>query len=397
MKLEAVNVKTKYAFCRNPIRIIAKDSSEADKNLLFPSGAPYSVEINGTTVFKGIYFPPFDVNLADVAEAYVSAWPEPEKSPAVFKKIRSMDELPAMSVKVTGADSIVRKIDLTLLPGGISKRNWRRLCSLDTDMFECRLLDRSANSFLSVRAGSWRIVIRETELAPLCFIIDEEQTVSVRDTFSGCEYSAVLSSGIWALDVSELRLKIAREQNVLSSSFDIYRDNGNGSMKRACQVVIEEAQCTRDSVLVKFRNSYGVFELIDLTGTIEIEKTSDDTDSETNRYDSLVDAFESIRTRSFWGNTFTVNSGFRKLDDIVLIDDMIASDEVYLMITDEYPIKVVPSVEDYVRPMRSEKPFSMTMKFRVTDAEGNMTPEIISRREFSHVGVFSKEFSKEFN
>ena len=168
---------------------------------------------------------PFSVDLSDVAEGCTVPFPEVPESDSVFIPVVSQQGLSDYTMTVNlrpeaGADSSTRagSISLTLVPGGVSYRNWRRLQELGMDPFTHRFLNPAANFFLTSRTGSWRIVVRETELYPLYFIMPDAGTVIIRERLSHKEYAMSLGKGVWALSITALRLHFLDQEHILASA-----------------------------------------------------------------------------------------------------------------------------------------------------------------------------------
>lgn len=393
MILTANNIITGYAFCHNPIYVSDNRPFTGD---MPENGFSYDVTLNGERVFSGRYYPPFNINVSDIAESLVTYFPEPGiKNNDVFVKLLDKASLPRLGIHaLNGSEELT--FSCILLPGGVSNRNWRRLAHFGKDIFSQRILNPMSNFFLTTRSNSWRLTLKETELAPLYFLIDEESSVRICDTLSGTSYSQTLEPGLWLLDIVNLRKLYAKTYNVLSSSFDIFRNEPENA-KRSCRIVVTEAENSLSRTIVKFRNSFGLFEYIDLCGIRTLSTIAGDDESGFRKFDMLSNTFISERARTSFKRGFVINSGILKDSEMNTLYDMISSDEVYLLYPKEYPLRVIPSIEEFSRNIPSIEPFSVDIKFNLVDDESFITPDIITATEGVHSGIFSKEFAREFD
>lgn len=395
--LEFPDISSGYAFCRNPLRV-CNDAPASDSSIL-----QYNVKVGGVAVFAGHFLPPLNTDLSDVAEGCISYYPEADETSGkewiqVLSKT-DMENRYCMSVETaTGDDGkdANASTKVILVPGGVSRRNWRRLRALGHDPFSHRFLNPAANFFLSARTGSWRFTLKETELAPLYFIMAEQGKVRIQELLTGKDYVDTLSAGVWALSIGNLRKKIWDADNRLPSAFDVYRLDSENNWVYACNIGVQSAPANRDRTLVKFRNSLGVFDFIDLPGVLKKSQISDNGDSQNSIFDESINGFVSHRGRIPLKIEFSIETTPLSAAVIKCLADMVVSDEVYLIKDQALPVKVIPSIENFSYVIRADSPQPLSLKFEAVDEYANITPDITTGTECSRRGVFSDEFSDEF-
>lgn len=151
---------------------------------------------------------------------------------------------------------------------------------------------------MTTRTAGWRIVMKETELYPLYFISLERflyMTVVERTTGKTLIQDGNFDNGIFALDIDALRKQFFDEYGVLSNSFDIYKGDPS---QYSCSIVIERSDPARERYRLKFRNSLGVFEIIELAGELTITPDYAAADeARFSRYDAETDDFTADRER----------------------------------------------------------------------------------------------------
>lgn len=388
---------SRLAFTGNPI--IMRDNSHFDDQPA--AGYPFKITMEGLTVFSGRFNYPHYINVADIINAYVQYIPEPDAvepiSVGPFMLIEDEAMVSCREVWVVFDGEFNEEMTFIALPGGISKQNYRRLGGpfSSHDIFTDRFCAVDTNCFLTTRTAGWRILMKETELYPLYCISDRGA-----DWFQFVEKATGQSwevddieRGIYALDVEALRRYFFDEFGVLANSFDIYHRN-----KYACRLVIEQADPSRERYRLKFRNSLGVFEIIEITGEMSITPQWEDAEEAIfKRYDSMTDDYISARDRIERKQKITVETGTKRPDETRFLMDMLGSDEVYLLDLAGLPVRVIPSAEEFIYKQRPESPQSFTLTLELADTETNILQEIIDGSEARKPRVFSKQFSKQFN
>ncbi len=379
------------AFTRNPI--FFRDHSQGIDFAL-----RFFVSVGEQRVYEGHYFPPADIDVSEIAEAYVAPIPSPEGFPmdeyGALLRLEDADEFGKRLVSVSDSRGVISLTPFFALPGGISPQNYRRLNELDTDIFEARLLNKRRNFFLTTRTHGWRIVMDEYELYPLTFVNlhDEDTALTVKPPDKDFEVSlGNIQRGIYAIDFSALRRKIATEYGFMASVFEV-RYDGNLS----CQIVIRDTPPERHCTLVKFRNSLGAFELLHLYGEKESGATPQEAGETGKQYDSVSGRYVNFRGRQTLQRTIDVNTGFKTDDEIRFILDMVTSSEVYLQDSAGW-VKVIPSIEKSTLQSPQLKPESLKVKFTISDEYDNQTPDINDLRDLDVPRIFTDQHTDQFN
>jgi len=382
-----------YAFTRNPIIFSGNPGVLAQNEV-----GTLCIEMEGLPIFTGRVSKPIQVNIADIIDAnlpYFSDVPEGNNYP--IYEVEDPGELSCRTVTVwleNSENDQTDPVEFIAIPGGISKQNFRRFYNRGSDIFNARFLNPKGNFFLTTRTAGWRIVMKETEVAPLYFISDNNAEIAVTEKvgnnsidFGQCE------TGVHALDINALRLKYFNDYGVLPSQFDIYRDQ-----VFSCRIVIERVETTRERYRLKFRNSLGVFEIIELVGKLTLTPSYEEGEETTfQRYDMATDDFQTERERLPRTLSITAETGPKRPEEVRFLMDMIASDEVYLLDLTDLPVKVIPSIEELQYRPRPEKPENFTVKLEMADKEINIMQDIIDGTEGRKPRVFSKQFSEQFN
>ena len=371
---------TGNAFTRNPIFLSVSSCSMAT----------YSIRMNYKEIFKGNGIGEFRVNIAEIVETGITG-----------ARILSNNTGPILAASGLSAEVTIHVVNeggeednlsFTAWKGGISKKEFKRLRNMGTDIFSLKFLNESCNFFFTTRSNDWRIMMRETELYPLCFIYPEHE-LKITELLTGQSLAVPGTAGnFYALNLEAVRLKFFTDYGVLANLFDVYSGD-----TFALRIGIEQSPTVRERYRLRFLNSYGVYEVFSLEGEASVTPGMDeDEDAVFRRYDEITDDYYSDRIRTEIQEAVTIKTGFKRPQEIRFLLDLLSSDDVYLSGYGREEIKVIPSAEEFSYRVRPDAPQNVTLKLTFTDKESNWTGEI-TESGYRKPKVHSKEFSKQFN
>lgn len=371
---------TGNAFTRNPIFLSVSSCSMAT----------YSIRMNNEEVFKGNGIGEFRVNIAEIVETGITGT---QILPEGTNHIFAVSGLSAeVTIRVVNEGEEECNLSFTAWKGGISKKEFKRLRNLGTDIFNLKFLNESCNFFFTTRSNDWRIIMRETELYPLCFIYPEHE-LKITELLTGRSIFLPGTAGnLHALNLEAVRLEFFTSYGVLANLFDVY---SGGTF--ACRIGIEQSPTVRERYRLRFLNSYGVYEVFSLEGDASVTPGMDEDDNAVfRRYDEITDDYYSDRIRTDIQTVVTIKTGFKRPQEIRFLLDLLSSDDVYLAGYGREEIKVIPSAEEFSYRVHPETPQNVTLKLTFADKESNWTGEI-AESGYRKPRVHSKEFSKQFN
>lgn len=371
---------TGNAFTRNPIFLSVSSYSMAT----------YSIRMNNEEIFKGNGIGEFRVNIAEIVETGITG---ARILPDNTDHILAVSGLSAeVTIHVVNEGEEEDNLSFTAWKGGISKKEFKRLRNMGTDIFSLKFLNESCNFFFTTRSNDWRIMMRETELYPLCFIYPGHE-LKIMELLTGQSFSIPGTVGnFYALNLEAVRLKFFTDYGVLANLFDVYSGD-----TFALRIGIEQSPTVRERYRLRFLNSYGVYEVFSLEGEASVTPGMDeDEDAVFRRYDEITDDYYSDRIRTEIQEAVTVKTGFKRPQEIRFLLDLLSSDDVYLSGYGREEIKVIPSAEEFSYRVRPDAPQNVTLKLTFADKESNWTGEI-TESGYRKPKVHSKEFSKQFN
>ena len=371
---------TGNAFTRNPIFLSVSSCSMAT----------YSIRMNNEEIFKGNGIGEFRVNIAEIVETGITG---ARILPDNMDHILAVSGLSAeVTIHVVNEGEEEDNLSFTAWKGGISKKEFKRLRNMGTDIFSLKFLNESCNFFFTTRSNDWRIMMRETELYPLCFIYPEHE-LKITELLTGQSLAIPGTAGnFYALNLEAVRLKFFTDYGVLANLFDVYSGD-----TFALRIGIEQSPTVREHYRLRFLNSYGTYEVFSLEGEASVTPGMDeDEDAVFRRYDEITDDYYSDRIRTEIQEAVTIKTGFKRPQEIRFLLDLLSSDDVYLSGYGREEIKVIPSAEEFSYRVRPDAPQNVTLKLTFTDKESNWTGEI-TESGYRKPRVHSKEFSKQFN
>lgn len=297
------------------------------------------------------------------------------------------------SVGLPDVDKVIQTI--CAFRGGISRQNILRYWELseDADVFSGRLLVANNNFFWTNRSADWRFRIPETELEPLIFIKvnDVPESMELKTEF-GVYEAGLDRMGVFALDLSILRSKIIEEKNALCNIFEVWRGG-----KFACKITIEEAPSAIERATLRFRNSLGVYERFDLVGQMREKITQNAESSSFMRYESSTMEFIKHRLRQWTKRSYENSILIPPPDKQALLLDMLSSDEVWLLSSDNPPCRVIPSVEELNFDVRQTKPEKVNIILDCIFDDSNISPDILGNTITKRRRIFENVFNTYFN
>lgn len=387
MSLTASIDPSENAFAGNPVYLSVSSSSMATYDIRHHKYNGHHVSL-----FKGKGNGSFKVNIAEVLETAFEDIPVLSGISDTLILFHGSHNRASIRVYIENEEKETADIFFDAWRGGIGKRSFRKLHEEGNNIFSLKFLNESCNFFFTTRSDDWRITIRETELYPLCFIYPEHE-LKIKEFLTGQSLALPGTTGIfYALNLEAVRLKFFTDYGVLGNLFDVYSGE-----TFACRIGIEQSPTVRERYRLRFLNSYGVYEVFSLEGEASVTPGMDeDEDAVFRRYDEITDDYYSDRIRTEIQEAVTIQTGFKRPQEIRFLLDLLSSDDVYLSGYGQEEIKVIPSVEEFSYRVRPDAPQNVTLKLTFAEKESNWTGEI-TESGYRKPGVHSKEFSKQFN
>lgn len=385
-------VATGHAFTRNPIMLSMPGTGWRVFSIY---GQGYTSE---SPAYRGEITAPAAINLAEFIDAIIPPIADPgEDDVLVMYGLQDG----GVTIEVDDGSQEPYTWQFAAHQGGVSKQNYRKLSQANTDIFAARFLNPACNFFLTTRTHDWRLNIKETELYPLVFFYPSQGTLAVQDIVSGntvslpASYNGLDYHGkLCALNLKAIRQYFLEEYNCITGVLDVLVDG-----TPSARIAIQEAKPQLERYRLKFRNSYGVFEVVELTGKAQwAPAINGDQEEDVYRcYMADVDDFFAKRQRSEVSSILNVSTGYKTNEELRFMLDAIASDEVYLLDAIETPVKVLITVDEMAYYLQPNGPQSFSLKLTSVEGDSNLTGGFASDVISVRGGLFSQEFSEQYD
>lgn len=383
---------TGHAFTRNPIML---NMPGTGRRVFMVYGQGYTSD---DPAYKGEVTAPATINLAEFIEAIIPSLEDPgERGDLISYGLQDG----SVTIKVTDGEDTLFTQTINAHHGGVSKQNWRRLKKAGTDIFAARFLNPECNFFLTTRTNDWRLSLKETELYPLVFFYPSTGTLAVQDIVGGDTVTLAASSGgvdyhgkLCALNLKAIRRHFLDEYGCIAGAFDVLVDGSPGA-----RIAIQEARPELERYRLKFRNSYGAFEIIEITGKAHWAPTieGDEEECTYKRYQADIDDFASERQRTAMRQELNLSTGYKTNGELRFLLDAIASDEIYLLDMGTDPVKVIATADEMAFDHQPNGPQQFNLVLKPTDDDHCLTPELGEDLAPGRGELFSPEYSEQFD
>lgn len=257
--------------------------------------------------------------------------------------------------------------------GGISDSNYALLKSRNMNMFSYRLRNYERQFLFTTRTNSSNLVLRESELYPFVFLHPGKSITILTSSGKILVPQTYPEDTLCILDVEAIRKAIYQVHNELSSFYAILVDD-----LTIFEIAIIPNQISEESYRIRFKNSLGAYEVIEITG-----KATDQTlfsEETTWMGYTPFNFFEEKRSRVPSKKGLLASSGYKTKEELAFIVDMIKSDEIYFTDTSdpqnrEYRCHVTP--DEIKVPRQITEPQSIALKIRLVTEDLFESPDIV--------------------
>lgn len=393
-------IKSPFAFSRNPLVLTkAFPASASDKR-----GGSLRIYIAGEKKFECRFQPPLNIDISEIVDAFLPALPYPDSvSLSLSEPVVQLLDMARLAdfdvVAECDFGGVSGEYEHFVLPGGVCRQAYRECLAVNSDIFRERFLNYSSNFFLSTRSSGRILSVKESELFPLYFLVEDKSGsnkayIEISALFAGQTISfRNLGTGLYVLNLEALRYCFAEKYDIFPSVFNVSVNGGAG-----CRVIIRDTDPAVENHTFIFRNSLGVPEVVSLEGILSLSPTLGEDESDVfRRFDSTINDFYSDRERLALNVSAEIEVIASTPDEVNSLLDFAASDEVSYISSDGQKLRVIPSIEDLTFNKRITAPCRMKVKLQPSDSDLNIT-RIFNNVTFGKKSrLFSNEFDKTFN
>lgn len=380
---------TDYVFTGNPV-VLESTSGYGTDGL---NGGRFTVKYEGRRVYDGRFYAPLDIDVSEILASVGEWYREPMESVEDFIELIEADGTSSRKavIEVDYDGQNMETFEMKALPGGIPGDQYRMYAVSGTDVFHSRLTNQGCNFFMTSRTAGWRIEMKETELYPLYFL-STGNLYRFREP-GGLAIGLNVAKGLNVLDLAKLRKKFILHYGRLPSMIDVETEDGT----LCCRIVITHCEPSKERYRLKFRNSFGVFEVMEITGKLKENMTFEDgEDSGYRRLDPITHQFSDFRERLEGRRVLEITTPVAR-SHRNLLADMIGSEEIYLLDAFRRSVRVNVTAEDLNLAMVKEEPESVTLRMELTESDKFQGEILFTGSDSRKPRVHGKEFDNKFN
>jgi hypothetical protein len=246
--------------------------------------------------------------------------------------------------------------------GGIPKHLFRKLTEAGTNIFVEKLQKYTSNCFLTTRSAGNKITLPYSEADFIYFIgNNNSHSVVVENTSNNEKYVISVAAGVVvnALSLSTALLGLGVEKGEVAVKID-------GNICLTIEII--DSAPSNERYILNFLNSYGVYELVEVTGRA-ISEPEYAEESIYAIYDPITDSLRNEKLRQETTEVIKVECGYRTRERLLFLRDMLASEDVKMLGADGEWVEVIVSTDGDAIPMLMNEPTSIPLTIKMSDAD----------------------------
>jgi hypothetical protein len=272
----------------------------------------------------------------------------------------------------------------TVLPGGVNDQVSACLQENGKDIFSARLRNYSVNFLFTTRTHGRVIRIKESEMYPFLFIHPGE-AVTFRSA-GGNEVEAPMfeTGSICLMDIYKIWDRFVSEFSEVPRKIEVLV-----GAAPAFTFLIREGIPAGERYKIRFRNSLGAFEVLEITGVASHEPEQ----GEETAWKELTDSnfYENRRDRVPVADVIKVETGYKSKDDLLFIRDLIGSDEAYFYYPDGTSFRCTVQADKMAYRQKKVSPTSVALVVTEVGTGKYVSPEL-DRESLDGLGIYNETF-----
>ena len=254
-----------------------------------------------------------------------------------------------------------------VIPGGLSKEYQKYLIKEGTDAFAFRFLNPLANFLFTTRTDSNVMTLSRKELACMFFLSPSADQISVLTDKGDKLILQTAVAGIPCMVNLPVWLESLPDSGSVNTVFFCANDI------KVIKINIID-RFSEESYLLKFRNSLGAYEFLEVTGKGNRAPVAGD-DNSYNVFDEDIQDFKKARPRVASTDVKTVETGYKSTEELYFIGDLLSSNAIWF-IDDQRKQKCTVTSENYTHALKQVTPESITLKVTPVTTEFFFSPMI---------------------
>lgn len=332
------------------------------------------ISLGNVTLLDAKYIPDQNNRVSIDISKIINSIVKSEPIAAVSDFIVLTDFVRQFTCQIIGSSGATQSMTSKALYGGISKKLQRSLSSIGLDIFSYRLTNYTRQFVFTTRTNSRHIVMRESEITPLLFIMPENTPFIQLVSDNGRMLIIGGPNGpapgtLCALNIQAIRKHWFNTYKEVASYFSVLLNDSYIFDISFTQSMSDDSSC-----LLLFRNSLGCYEAIECTGIENRELTLLETE-EILAFDKEIGDFTSKTQRNISVETIQQNIGFKTAEEFEYIKDLLSSDDIYLL---KYSgkTKVLVSAEEIKKLHDESNMHTATLLIKPVEQDYFNSPEL---------------------
>lgn len=273
--------------------------------------------------------------------------------------------------------------------GGIDNQTLAVLGKEGYNIFTYRLGSHFEQFLFTTRTHSKIVKVRESELYPFVFIHPGIDLTFRSESGNTITIPPQVEDTICVLNIVAVRLNYLYQYGETPTIIEVWV-----AKEKTFTIQITPNQESEESYRIRFRNSLGAFEIIEVVGIANHEPTL----SEPDIYQSLTDYgfYTDRRDRLSLQDVIKVETGYKTKDEILFIRDMVCSEETYFIYPDGSYFRCNVSVDKMAYKEKRVSPESIPLIVTDENDSRYVSPPLDWSTLVSGAGVFDDTFDDSF-
>ncbi|OJU55640.1 MAG: hypothetical protein BGN96_12195 [Bacteroidales bacterium 45-6] len=276
----------------------------------------------------------------------------------------------------------------TAFPGGVNDQTLALLAKNSQDIFSFRLNVATRNFLFTTRTHRNVVRLKESEMYPFLFL-HPLGVISFRSG-SGNSVEAVtqIEGTICLLDIYKVKDQFLSDFSENALKIEVLVGTA-----LAFTFLIGENKTTEERYRIRFRNSLGAFEVLEVIGVASHEPEFGDE----TIWKELTGSnfYENRRDRVPMTETIKVETGYKSKDDLLFVRDLVCSDEAYFYYPDGTYFRCTVKADKMAYRQKKIAPTSVALVVTEVGSGKYVSPEL-DRASLDELGIYNETFDKTY-
>ena len=352
--MRIISVPGEYCFIGNMV-VLELETDTADPIEFTISALSYKVELTGYPYKQDAKYR-IRVAIEDVLSSFF------DNEFSIIDSDQIISRVNNLTMQYTVTANQIELITGFALRGGISKAAIKRLAQNNFDIFSYKIMNSFGQFIFTTRTFGTKIPIKDTELSNFLFLHPGATIRFVNNKGNSVSTSALPRFTPCSMNVAAVYNQFLIQHGSESGQIYIYVDT-----VLVFSFIITPGTVSENNYAIRFRNSFGVFELIEVTGTPYQSPEF----GEEKKYQTLTEYgfHEERRQRGSHTDVLEMETGYKSRAEHSFVMDMIKSEECYFIFPDGNESRCLVSAENIKYQERMTTPSSIKLKVRMVDSE----------------------------